>query len=367
MVGSRIAKDLADSFAVTAVDRSESRLREAFQDFPTIETLDADLAGGVDIGRLVDPFDLVVGAVPGSLGNRLLEASIRAGKDVVDIAFSPEDPLALHDLAIGRGVTAVIDMGLAPGMSNAILGHHVASMARVEYFDCMVGGLPVERYWPFEYRAPFSPADVIEEYSRPARLVEGGKTVVRPALSGAELVDVPGIGTLEAFLTDGLRTLLQSYDVPCMRERTLRYPGHARLMQALRDSGFFSSSPIHIGDVEVAPLEVTSRLLFPVWKLEEGDPEFTVMKVVVGGESAEGQDQIWTWWLNDRPDPRMGVSSMARTTGFACSAAVHLLLEGRLPGPGVVPPERVGEDPDCFRFLLDYQAERGVVYRSSAL
>src|SRR5690606_28022112 len=103
-----------------------------------------------------------------------------------------------------------------------------------ERLSIMVGGLPVERSWPWEYRAPFSPSDVIEEYLRPARLRIAGRTVEREALSEIELVDLPGVGTLEAFNTDGLRSLLETLDFEDMVEKTLRYPGYAEKMRVLR-------------------------------------------------------------------------------------------------------------------------------------
>ena len=120
---------------------------------------------------------------------------------------------------------------------------------------------------------------------RPARFRLQGETVVRPALSDPELVDFPGIGTLEAFNTDGLRTLLTTCDVPELREKTLRYPGHVEKMRMLRDLGFFSEEPVDAEGARVRPIAVTAQLLFGAWRLEPGMPELTVMRV-----EAEGLD-----------------------------------------------------------------------------
>ena len=142
-----------------------------------------------------------------------------------------------------RGVTAVVDCGVAPGLSNMMLGYH-ASQGAVSSYRCLVGGLPVKRTWPWQYKAPFSPVDVLEEYTRPARLVEGGCIVTRPALSEPELVDLDPVGTLEAFNTDGLRSLLVTMrQVPDMVEKTLRYPGHIDYIRVLRESGFLGTEP----------------------------------------------------------------------------------------------------------------------------
>lgn len=156
------------------------------------------------------------------MGFCTLKTVIECGKDIVDISFFPEDPFKLDQLAKEKKVTAVVDCGVAPGCSNLILGYMASILDVIESFSCYVGGLPRIRTWPYEYKTPFSPSDVIEEYNRPARLVDNGKVVTQPALSEVELIDLPGVGTLEAFNTDGLRTLIRTMKVPCMKEKTMR-------------------------------------------------------------------------------------------------------------------------------------------------
>lgn len=361
LVGAAVARDLVTAFDVTAVDRREDALERAFAG-SRVNVLPADLSDAGVLRSLVAPFDLVVGALPGHMGYRALEAVLEAGKDVVDIAFFPEDPFGLDEQARQQGVTAVVDFGVAPGMSHVLLGHHVATMDAVHRFECLVGGLPVERRWPFEYKAPFSPADVLEEYTRPARYVEHGVLVERPALTDPERVEVDGVGTLESLNTDGLRTLLRTMQVPNMKEKTLRYPGHGRLMEAFREGGFFSTVPLEIDGAAIRPLDVTSAILFGQWALREGEPEFTYMRVTVEG-TTDGRDERVVWDLLDRGDPGTGETSMARTTGYACTACVHLVASGRYSKPGISPPEHVAADPEAFAFLLEYQRERGVIYR----
>ena len=219
--------------------------------------------------------DLVINAVPGFMGFETLRAVIEASRDVVDIAFFPEDPFLLDDLARERGVTAVVDCGVAPGLCNVTLGYLKTQLDRIDSYRCYVGGLPKQRTWPFEYKACFSPADVLEEYTRPARLVENGREVVRPALSGREYVDFSGIGTLQAFNTDGLRSLVQTMDIPDMKEMTLRYPGHAELMQVFRDTGFLDEEPIEVRGQSVVPRDLTSAIIFEHWKLGEGEEDLS--------------------------------------------------------------------------------------------
>ena len=356
-VGSAIVSDLAPEFTVTAVDYDPQALRRLAAAVP-VATRQADLRTTA-VGPLVADADLVICAVPGFMGFDTLRQVIEAGKDVVDISFFPEDPFALDAPASARGVTAVVDCGVAPGLSNIIAGYVDHLLERTERYVCYVGGLPKVRRWPYEYKAVFSPADVLEEYTRPARLVEHGVEVVRPALSEVELVDFAPVGTLEAFNTDGLRTLLKTLDAPFMKEKTLRYPGHAALMRVFRESGFFDPRPIAVDGQEVSPLAVTSRLLFDRWRLEEGEEDFTVMRVIVEGEQA-GRPRRYIYDLWDEYDRAGGVTSMARTTGYTCTIVARQVLKGLFTRKGVSPPEYVGRTPGCFEDLLAGYAQRSI-------
>jgi saccharopine dehydrogenase-like NADP-dependent oxidoreductase len=215
-----------------------------------------------------------------------------------------------------------------------------------------VGGLPKVRTSFAEYKAPFSPRDVIEEYTRPARYVSGGRVVTAPALSDLELVHIDPVGTLEAFNTDGLRTLIDTMKIPEMREKTLRYPGHAAVIEQLKEDGAFSA----------ARLDETCRRLFREWALEPGEPEFTVMRIAMTGRT-NGTARTITYDLYDETDAATGLSSMARTTGFTATAVAELLLHGQLREPGIWPPERVGMEAGALSRVLAYLAERGVAYR----
>ncbi len=183
-----------------------------------MSTRQTDLSDDKVISNLVSDADLVINAVPGFLGFQTLEQIIQAEKNVVDISFFGEDAFKLDELARKKGVTAIVDCGVAPGLCNIIAGYVTEKMDQVDSYLCYVGGLPEIREWPYEYKVVFSPTDVLEEYTRPARFVENGKEVIYPALSEVELLDFPEIGTLEAFNTDGLRSLLLTLDIPtCVR------------------------------------------------------------------------------------------------------------------------------------------------------
>lgn len=359
MVGSAIARDLCTHYPVTVADIDAARLHALHTAYP-LTTVVSDLSAPATVRALVGDFDLAIGAVPGFLGYRVLQAVIEAGKNAVDISFFDEDPFDLDEAARGQGVTAVVDCGVAPGMGNIILGHHATHMT-VDRFDCMVGGLPVERTWPYQYKAPFSPSDVIEEYTRPARHMVDGRIVVKPALSEPELVDFASVGTLEAFNTDGLRTLLRTLPIPNMAEKTLRYPGHRELMQILRTTGFFSQEPLDVAGSRIRPRDLTARLLFPQWCYAPGEPDFTVARIEVSGHE-NGAPCRYTYHLFDRYDAVTATSSMARVTGYTCTAVARLILDGHFRRPGICPPEYVGAAPDCYARIIDYLHARGVEY-----
>lgn len=365
-VGGAIAVDLArdGEFEVTVVDLSAQALAQV-QANAAVAVVRADLSQPAEVTRLAVAHDLVVGAVPGELGFATVRAALEAASPVVDISFFPEDPFLLDEPARQRGVPVVVDAGVAPGCSNLILGRVMTLLEETERFVCYVGGLPVERRWPWEYKAPFSPIDVIAEYTRPARLMSGGKVVTVPALSGSELVDFPGVGTLEGCLTDGLRTLLVTCPrVPEMWEKTLRYPGHFEKMRMLRQMGLFSTEVVKVTGVSIRPIDLTARLLFPVWELREGEEDLTAMRVVVEGR-CNGVRQRHTFEMLDRYDRVTGTTSMARTTGFTCTALVRLLARGRYTRPGIAPLELVGKEPGCYAFVMRELASRGVLLQEN--
>jgi len=360
MVGGAIAKDLAldPSFSVTAVDLDQEPL-DRLEKESRVAGIRADLGNEATVSSIVSDYDLVISAVPGFMGFKTLRRVIETGKDIVDISFFGEDPFELDELARSKSVTAVVDCGVAPGLCNIIAGYVHDRLDRMDRYACYVGGLPQEREWPFEYKAVFSPIDVLAEYTRPSRFVENGEEVVRPALSDPELIEFPEVGVLEAFNTDGLHTLGRTLDVPFMKEKTLRYPGHAGLMRVFRECGFFDETPIEVEGGMVRPIALTSSLFFDKWKSTAEDREFTVMQVIIEGRK-DGKDLRSTYYLLDRYDEETQTTSMARTTGYTCSIVARQLLGGMFDHKGICPPEHIGRTAGCFEHLLEEYAKRRI-------
>lgn len=362
LVGRAIALDLARDHEVTATDINPEALSPlARLGLPTKST---DFTNSTDLQKTIDGSDIVVSAVPGFMGFGVLQTVIGAGKDVVDISFFPEDPFTLDKVATANKVTAIVDCGVAPGMGNIILGYHHKHM-EVQSYSCFVGGLPANPQWPYSYKAVFSPIDVIEEYTRPARFVAGGKLVTREALTDPEPVDFPGVGRLEAWNSDGLRTLLRTMpDIPNMIEKTLRYPGSMEAIKVLRHTGLLSKEEMTVDGVNVRPLDVTASLLFPLWKLKPGEEEFTAMIIRITGVE-NGKERAHEYRVLDRTHTASGTLSMARTTGYTCAAATNLVINKMFTRKGVCPPEFLGEDAKHYEFILDYLGQRDVIYQRS--
>jgi saccharopine dehydrogenase-like NADP-dependent oxidoreductase len=233
---------------------------------------------------------------------------------------------------------------------------------KIHTYECLVGGLPVVREWPYEYKAVFSPIDVIEEYIRPARYVQNSAVVIKEALSDPELIHFHGVGTLESWNSDGLRSLIKTMpNIPNMIEKTLRYPGCIEYLRVLRETGFFSYDEIDVKGVKVRPIDLTAKLLFPKWKLKPGEEEFTVMRIRMIGEE-NGQAKTYEYNLLDRTEKSTETLSMARTTGYTCTAVAQLVADGRFSRKGICPPEYLGEDENNFNFIKHYLQERGVHY-----
>jgi saccharopine dehydrogenase-like NADP-dependent oxidoreductase len=364
LVGGPIAADLAkdENNIITVADIDPVALEKLSSKY-RVTTLRVDLSDSRMVKKLSAGFGLVVSAVPGFLGHQTLKAVIEAGTNIVDITFAPEDFELLSPLAKEKNVTAICDMGVAPGMSNLLAAHCAKWLDKADDIKIYVGGLPKERPWPYEYKAVFSPIDVIEEYTRPARFRKNGKEVIMPALTDVESMHVEGFGDVESFNSDGLRSLLTSIpDVPNMIEKTLRYPGHVEKMRILRETGFFRTDTVMIDGKPIRPIDMTAKLLFPMIKLQEGEEDITVMLIIAEGLKGGHRKRI-TYSLIDSYDKTTGIHSMARTTGYAATMAARLLINGLYSKPGVNTPEALVEDSGVLPFLLQGLSDRGVVYQ----
>ncbi len=366
MVGSSMAIDMAKNHHVTVADLGQDALEKLNRKAGGLKTRELDVTNKKELQRLIKQYDLVINAVPGFLGFETLKSIIEAGMSVIDITFFPENSLELDALAKEKNVTAIVDCGVAPGMDNVILGYY-NEILKLSDFECLVGGLPKIKKWPFCYKAPFSPIDVIEEYTRPARYVESGEIVVREPLTDCEYVEFEKVGTLEAFNSDGLRSIIYTMPhIPNMKEKTLRYPGHVEYVKVLKESGFFGTKKIRVNGQMISPLDFTSHILFNEWKLGESEEEITVWRVTLKGENTKGDIEEVVYSMYDEYCTETETSSMARTTGYTATAAANLFLDGFFSEKGVFPPELIGKHKVCFDYFLSYLEERNIHYLKSS-
>lgn len=368
-IGSVIAGDLAESMPLVEVviaGRSRSRAEEV------ATTIDRDNVSWVQLDasnrrKLVDAlkgFDLVVGALPGKVGYQSVKSCIDAKADMVDVSYMPEDPLALGEDAIRAGVTIIPDCGVAPGLSNICVGHAISKLDQVEVVHIMVGGLPEEPAPPLNYVVTWSVEDLIDEYTREAGIVEDGKVIKVEELSGLEEVEFPRVGKLEAFYTDGLRTLLHTVKgVKSMWEKTLRYPGHVEKIKLLKALGFFDEEPVEVENTCVHPRRLTIKLLEKKLRRPEVR-DMIAMNVEVGGMK-EGLRNSYLYRLLDRYDKEHRVTAMAGTTAYTASVITQLVARKAIEEMGVIPPERLGMREALFDEIIAQLKRRGIEINKS--
>ncbi len=363
-IGSAVAADLAESMPSAEVTMVGISLREAQKAAAAIrrENVTGMKVDARDRRELVSALakcDLIVGALPGDVGYHSVEAAIEAGVSMVDISYMPENPLKLKKVAEMAGVTVVPDCGVAPGISNILVGNFLSKLDRVESVFVMVGGLPEDPVPPLGYTLTWSTEGLIDEYTRTATIVEDGRVCEVEALTGLETVEFPGVGVLEGFYTDGLRTLLHTVKgVRNMWEKTLRYPGHAEKVKVLKALGFFDEHPRNVGGVNVAPRKLAAKL-FDEKLRRPGMRDILALKVEVNGTREREKTRFISLVL-DRYDEKQGITAMARTTAYPASILAQLIAKGKIGKKGVVPLEELGKDEAIFKKVMDELEKRNI-------
>ncbi len=327
--------------------------------WPKVKTVKVDLRQRKTLARLMTSADVICGALPGQIGFDLLREAARLGCHVVDISYTPQDPFTLHSQALANECAMIPQCGVAPGLTNMCVGDASTRLDSINEVRIMVGGLPQKPIPPLNYRVVFSLEDVVNEYTRPARVIENGRQTTVEPLSGRGFVDFPGVGRLEYFLTDGLGTLSRSFaKVERMHELTMRYPGHAEIMDTLRTLGFFNKQTVRIRQARIEPRELSMELLRSAFSV--GTPwDLLAFRVDVKGVSSRKRVGVRYQFL-DKFDRKNGVSAMARTTAYPCTSAALLLGRGEIPWNGVITPEKIAQTPELFGFVLSRLRARGI-------
>jgi lysine 6-dehydrogenase len=363
-IGSVAAKDLATTLGssdIVVADKNEDRAKAVAENigYDNVSYAQLDVANHQELLKALKDFTVVLGFLPGGLGYRLAKACIDSRKSMVDVSYMAENPLKLNDEAVEGGVTIVPDCGLAPGISNLLVGHAVSGLDEVGKVHVMVGGLPEKPLPPLGYIVTWSPQSLIDEYTRKARIIRGGRKVEVEALSGLKEIEFPKLGELEAFYTDGLRTLLYTIEgADEMWEKTLRYPGHAEKIRMLRALGFLDEKKVDVGNISVSPKQVTASLFEQ--KLHRSKVrDIVALRVEVSGIK-DGKQVTCLYHLLDFYDEKQKVTAMARTTAYPASIMAQLMLKDALKARGVMPVENIGRDNELFRVLISELQKRHV-------
>jgi hypothetical protein len=277
--------------------------------------------------------DLIINMLPGDIGHLATASLASTGQRILDLSFSALTPDKLE------GVTSTIiwDVGIAPGLSNMLLSMAVREYGTLKQATIKVGGNPSEMDDKWSYMAPFSPIDVIAEYTRPARIIRNGEIQEVPAMSDLHTINANG-REMDAFLTDGLRSVLNGISVEEMGEYTVRWPGHIQKYQLEQNN-------------------IVVEDLIEEWKFDINRSEFTWMEIAV--ETLDGLK--FKWIVEDQGLD--GDSSMARTTGLVTAqTAIAWLDRPELFAPGVYAPEDLPNE--VIQLIIDVMKSEGVVISS---
>ncbi len=368
-IGSVIAKDLAQtlpSAKIIIADKSQNRAETVAKqiDRKNVSSIQLDISDHRTLVKILKGFDLAIGALPGEIGYKALEACIDAKVDMVDVSFMPENPLSLNDKAVKAAVTIIPDCGVAPGLSHLLLMHGVSKLDQVQNAEILVGGLPAKPIPPLGYTITWSVEGLIDEYTRKARIVKNGKVTGVDPLDSVEEIEFPAVGKLEAFFSDGLRTLLKTVKgVDNMAEKTLRYPGHIEKIRLLKEMGFFDEKPVQADDFTVSPKSVTVKLLEQ--KLRKPEVEDILAMLVQVDGTKEGRKKKYAFYLLDHYDRGSKITAMARTTAYTASCVAQLIAKKVITSKGVIPPEKLGENGVIYRKLMALLKKRGINVRET--
>lgn len=368
-IGSVAAKDLAEnlpSAEIVVSDVNKSRAKEAASKVgqDNVSWIQTDASNHHELVNTIKKFDLAVGSLPGRMGYKACNASIAAKVDMVDVSYMPEDVMTLNKTALKAKVCIVPDCGMSPGLGSILAGHAVSKIDQIESLHMLNGGLPEKPVPPLGYVITWSVEDLIDMYSRKVSIVKGGKMIQLEAMSGLEEITFPGVGKLEAFYTDGLRTLLHTVKgAKDMWEKSLRYPGHVEKIKLLKTLGFFDENPVKVKSLKVSPRGVTAKLLES--KLKRSDvPDIVAMRIVVSG-TKKGERVTYTYHVLDRYDKNRKVTAMARTTAYTTSIVAQLLAKKAIKKNGVLPPEKIGMDEKLYKKFMDEIKKRKIIVKEA--
>jgi lysine 6-dehydrogenase len=370
--GAACAYDLLQNSAITEVrlaDRSTDHIPPFLQGYiggERLKLITLDVKNASAVAEAMKGVKAVMCALPYYFNLPMTEAAIAAGAHFCDLGGNTEiveQQKAIAAKAKAAGVTVIPDCGLAPGMVNILAQMGIDRLDEAKSVRIYVGGLPQNPEGPLKYQIVYSIEGVLDYYTTLSWVIRDGKRVQMKALSEIEpvLFDSP-VGELEAFHTaGGLSTMAHRYEgrIPTMEYKTLRYPGHAKIMEAIRELGLLELEPVDVKGVKVAPRDVAIAQMQPRL-FKRNSPDLVALRVVVKGVKG-GATKTHTFELVDKMDASKNITAMMRTTGYSLSITGQLQAEGAVTPAGVFTPD------ECMpgdRYVTEL-GKRGVLIRQS--
>jgi lysine 6-dehydrogenase len=331
---------------------------------PRLEAIALDVRDADAVRAVFSRCDAVMSAIPYYFNAGLAAIAVDVGVHFADLGGNThivQEQKKLDAAAKARGISVIPDTGLAPGMVNVIAQHGIDQFDTVESVKLFVGGLPQHPEPPLGYQIAYSIEGMVDYYTTASLVVRNGQPAHVTALS--ELESVPfaePVGELEAFHTaGGLSTMVYRYAgvIPTMEYKTLRYPGHARVMAAIRDLGLLGSDAVDVKGQQVVPRDVFVQVAGE--QLRKGKPDLVALRVVVRG-TKDGVTGTRAWEVLDRYDTATGISAMMRTTGYTLSITGQLQATGAIAAGVHTPDECIPGE----RYVTEL-GKRGILIRQS--
>lgn len=364
--GSACAFDLLrqrDVSRVTVADAEPGPRAGFLPDDPRLAFTEVDFSDRDLVGELMRRHDVALSAAPYYFNATMARLAVEAGCDFSDLGGNTEivfEQLELDEEAREAGCTVVPDVGLAPGMVDLLAARALHLLDRTDRVAMYVGGLPQHPVPPLSYQVVYSLEGALDYYTTPSWIIRDGERREIDALSEVETVEFGEVGELEAFHTGGGASTLPwrfEGEVDRLEYKTLRYPGHAEVMRAIRGLGLLSEEPVSLDGRTVVPRQVFIACAEPHLTRSD-EPDLVALRVVAEGER-EGRAARLVWELLDREDEDTGITAMMRCTGYTLSVVGLMLARDEIADPGVFPPD-LAIPTDRY---LEEMAERGVEVR----
>jgi saccharopine dehydrogenase-like NADP-dependent oxidoreductase len=273
-----------------------------------------------------------------------MKACVEKKKNLIDLSFMAEDLFIFQKVAFEAGVKIIPDCGIAPGLSNMLIGKASSQLDHIQDAIIYVGGLPQKPKPPLNYKVTWCVEDLFEEYTRKAKIIRNGKTVEVDALKGLEEVEFKGFGKFEGFYTDSVRTLHHTIKANNMWEKTLRYPGHVKNIELIKKMGLLNKEKLK--SINISPWEFMCKF----WEENMSffqDKDVLLMRVKVSGKKGSSEI-LHNYEVIDYFDEQRKITAMGRTTAYTAFAVIKLLTENKINNRGIIPPEILGMDKKLF-------------------